>query len=151
ALVERYTCRLSSAHAVTGGHRPAHAGAERRHGATANGISTTDNGKNHGGPTASGRNHLPWLDTGIAAQLGRAALRGGAASGHGSGRGNLSPLHFPEGHWPGELEQRLCATFTPPHRRPLWREPQPTAALLSVPGRAQAVARQHSGPVPEFV
>ncbi len=40
----------------------------------------------------------------------------------------------------GTLEVRLCAAVAPPHRRPLWREPQSATALLSVSGADEAVA-----------
>jgi hypothetical protein len=41
---------------------------------------------------------------------------------------------------PRTLEGRLCAAQPPPQGRPLRREPQPPAALLPVPGGAQASA-----------
>ena len=39
---------------------------------------------------------------------------------------------------PGAVERRLRPALPPPDRRPLWREPQPAAALLPVPGDPEA-------------
>jgi glycyl-tRNA synthetase alpha chain len=38
------------------------------------------------------------------------------------------------------VERRLCPAEPPPDRRPLWREPEPAAALLPVSGDPEAVS-----------
>src|SRR6201995_3111474 len=45
------------------------------------------------------------------------------------------------------MESRLRAALPPPERWALWREPEPAAALLSVPGDHEAGAGRHSGAV----
>ena len=49
--------------------------------------------------------------------------------------------------WPRALARRLCAAVAPAGRRAAWPESQSPAALLSVPGHSQAVARGYAGPV----
>src|SRR5690606_10765278 len=94
--------------------------------------------------------HLSGPDHGAATILGRSRLRDIAAAGYGSRRRHLPPRHFPARDRPGKLERRLRATEPPPRRRPLRRKPEPPAALLSIPGRAEAVARQHPRSVSRF-
>src|SRR5690606_23065978 len=91
---------------------------------------------------------LPGPDPHIAEFLGGAGLRDPAALRHADGRG-----HVPYGHDAAlagakALERRLCAALAPPDRRPLWREPQPAAALLPVPGHPEALAPQYPGSLP---
>ena len=84
--------------------------------------------------------HLPGPDPRAAAVLGRPGLRAAAAARHGGGRRHLPHGHLPALHRPGTLERGLCAALAAAHRRPLWREPVPAAALLPVPGGDQALA-----------
>jgi glycyl-tRNA synthetase alpha chain len=46
------------------------------------------------------------------------------------------------------VERGLRAAFAPAEGRALWRQPEPAAALLPVPGGAQALARRHPGSLP---
>ena len=80
----------------------------------------------------------------------RAGLRAAAALRHGSGRGHLPHRDVPARDRPGALERGLRAAFAPAQGRPLRREPEPPAALLSVPGGAQALARRHPGALPRL-
>ena len=77
--------------------------------------------------------------------LGPAGLRAAAALRHGSRRRHLPHRDLPARARPRAVERRLRAAVAPPEGRPLRREPEPPAALLPVPGRAQAFARRHPG------
>ncbi len=77
--------------------------------------------------------------------LGAAGLRDPAALRRRDGR-----RHLPSGDGPARararaVARRLCAALAPAGRRPLWREPQPAAALLPVPGDPEAGAGRHPG------
>ena len=76
--------------------------------------------------------------------LGRAGLRAAAALRHGSRRRHLPHRHLPARARPRALERRLRAAVAPPEGRPLRREPEPPAALLPVPGGAEALAGRTS-------
>ena len=72
-----------------------------------------------------------------------AGLRDPAALRHGSGRG-----HVPSGDDAArarteDVERRLCAAVATAERRALRREPEPDAALLSVPGDHEAVTARY--------
>ncbi|VFT29378.1 Uncharacterised protein [Pseudomonas aeruginosa] len=101
-------------------------------------------------PDYARRAHLPRPDSRPAELLGRAGLRGAAALRHGSGRRHLPHRDFPPRHRPGDLERRLRPAEPPSHRRPLWREPQPPAALLPVPGGPQAKPGELPGTLPRL-
>ena len=60
------------------------------------------------------------------------------------GAGTFHPATTLRALGPEALERRLRAAVAPPDGRPLWREPQPAAALLPVPGDPEAVAGRHS-------
>src|SRR5204863_10013213 len=79
--------------------------------------------------------------------LGPSGLRAAAALRHGNGRGHLSHRDLPAGDRSGALERRVRAAFAAPEGRALWREPESAAALLPVPGGAEAFARRHPGPL----
>ena len=81
---------------------------------------------------------LPGPDPDAAALLGGAGLRHPAALRHGGGRRHLPPGHDLAGAGPEALARRLCAALAPAQGRALWREPQPAAALLPVPGDPEA-------------
>ena len=58
--------------------------------------------------------------------------------------------HVPSGDHPARarteaLERRLRAAVAAAEGRPLWRKPEPAAALLPVPGDPEAVAARHPG------
>ena len=93
---------------------------------------------------------LPANHPEAAVLLGRAGLRAAAALRHGSRRRHLAHRHLPARARPRALEGRLRAAQPPPQGRPLRREPEPPAALLPVPGGAQAGAGQHPGAVPRL-
>jgi glycyl-tRNA synthetase alpha chain len=63
---------------------------------------------------------------------------------HGSRRRHQPHRDLPARDRPRALEGRLRAAEPPPEGRPLRREPEPAAALLPVPGRAQAGAGRTS-------
>ena len=91
---------------------------------------------------------VPGPDPAPAAVLGRAGLRHPAALRHG-GRGR----DVPSGHdaalaRPKTLEGGLCPALAPAQGRALWREPEPPAALLPVPGDPEALAARSAGPLP---
>src|SRR5690606_9028318 len=83
--------------------------------------------------------------------LGSARLRPAAALRHGSRGRHIAHGHLPARHRARTLERRLRAALTSAHRRPLWRQPQPLAALLPVPSRAEARPLQYYRPVPGLV
>ena len=61
------------------------------------------------------------------------------------GAGTFHPATTLAGAGPAALECRLCAAVAAALGRPLWREPQPAAALLSVPGDPEAGAGKRAG------
>ena len=65
------------------------------------------------------------------------------------GAGTMQPGDFSPGAGTGALERRLCGALPPPRGRPLRREPQSAATLLSVPGDPEALAGQHPGGLPQ--
>src|SRR5262245_3478998 len=88
---------------------------------------------------------LPGADPGAAQLLGRLWLPYPAALRHGGRR-----RHLPSGHDAAcagaeTLERGLCAAFPPAEGRPLWRKPQPAAALLPVPSDPEAEPAQPAG------
>jgi hypothetical protein len=66
------------------------------------------------------------------------------------GAGTFHTATFLRALGPRAVEGRLCAALAPPQGRPLRREPEPPAALLPVPGGAEAVAGQHPGTLPRL-
>ena len=83
---------------------------------------------------------VPGAHPGAAALLGGLGLRHPAALRHGGGRRHLSPGDDLARARAEAVERRLCAAVAPAEGRPLRREPEPPAALLSVPGDPEAVA-----------
>ena len=82
--------------------------------------------------------------------LGRARLRAAPALRHG-GRCRHEPHRdLPARARPRAVEGRLRAAEPAPQGRPLRREPEPAAALLPVPGGAQAGAGRHPRPLPRL-
>src|SRR5437016_14081629 len=77
-------------------------------------------------------------------------MRAAAALRHGSGRRNVSYRDLPARHRSRALESRLCAAITPAEGRPLRRESKPAAALLPVPGGAEAIPGRDPGDLPGF-
>ena len=94
--------------------------------------------------------HLPANHPATAVLLGRAGLRAAAALRHGSRRRHQPHRDLPARARPRALEGRLRAAQPPAQGRPLRREPEPPAALLPVPGGAEARAGQHPGAVPRL-
>ncbi|VWX60904.1 hypothetical protein VARIO8X_40007 [Burkholderiales bacterium 8X] len=86
----------------------------------------------------------------LAELLGRAGLRAPAALRHGGGCRHFPYGHLPAGPRPRALEGRVRAAEPPPQGRPIRREPQSAAALLPIPGGAQAGAEQHPGALPRI-
>ena len=82
--------------------------------------------------------------------LGPPGLRAAAALRHGSRRRHQPHRDLPARARPRALEGRLRAAEPPPQGRPLRREPEPPAALLPVPGGAEARAGQHPGALPRL-
>jgi predicted amidohydrolase len=74
------------------------------------------------------------------AVLGQAGLRVAAALRHGSGRGHIAHGDVPARARSRAVARRVCAAVAPAEGRALRREPEPHAALLPVPGGAEAVA-----------
>src|SRR5690606_14640629 len=66
------------------------------------------------------------------------------------GRRHVPYCHDPARAGPEALEGRLCATLAPAQGWALWREPQPAAALLSVPGDPEALAGQYPAALSRF-
>src|SRR5437868_9356529 len=82
---------------------------------------------------------LPATGPEAAGLLGQAGLRGPPALRHGSRRRHLAHCHVPALARPRAVARRLRAAVAPPEGRALWGEPQPPAALLPVPGGAEAL------------
>ncbi len=82
--------------------------------------------------------------------LGPAGLRAAAALRHGSRRRHLPHRDLPARARARALARGLRAALAPPEGRPLRREPEPAAALLPVPGGAQALARRHPRALPRL-
>ena len=93
---------------------------------------------------------VPGADPGAAALLGGLGLRHLAALRHGGRRRHLSSGDDAARARPEAVECRLCAALAPAQGRPLRREPQPAAALLSVPGDPQTVAGRSAGALSEI-
>ena len=93
---------------------------------------------------------LPGRHPSPAELLGQARLRAAAALRHGGGCGHLPHRHVPARARPRALARGVRAALAASQGRPLRREPEPAAALLPVPGGAQALARQHPGPLPRL-
>ena len=74
----------------------------------------------------------------------RAGLRAAAALRHGGRRGHVAHGDLPARARPRAVARRLRAAVAPPEGRPLRREPEPDAALLPVPGGAEALAARTS-------
>ena len=66
------------------------------------------------------------------------------------GAGTFHPATTLRALGPKPLERRLRAALAPAEGRPLWREPEPAAALLPVPGDPQAVAARPAGPLSQI-
>jgi tetrameric-type glycyl-tRNA synthetase alpha subunit len=66
------------------------------------------------------------------------------------GAGTFAHRHLPARDRPRALARRLRAAVAPPEGWPLRREPEPHAALLPVPGGAEAGAGKHPRPVPRL-
>ena len=66
------------------------------------------------------------------------------------GAGTFNPATFLRCARARAVAHRLRRAVDPPDRRPLRREPVPAAALLPVPGAAQAVARRRPGDLPRL-
>ena len=82
--------------------------------------------------------------------LGPPGLRAAAALRHGSRRRHLPHRDLPARHRPRAVARRLRAALAPAEGRPLRRKPEPPAALLPVPGGAQALAGRHPGSLPRL-
>ena len=93
---------------------------------------------------------LPATHPQAAGLLGRAGLRAAAALRHGSRRRHQPHRHLPARARPRALEGGLRAAQPPAQGRPLRRQPEPPAALLPVPGGAQARAGRHPRAVPRL-
>src|SRR5690606_14414908 len=72
--------------------------------------------------------------------LGYPRLRPAAALRYGGGSRHIAHRYFSARHRTRAVARSLCATIAPSQRWPLWRKSQPSAALLSVSGCAQAGA-----------
>src|SRR5436190_8890809 len=86
---------------------------------------------------------LPGPDTDPEPLLGGAGLRADPAARHRGRRGHLPSRDVPARARPRALARGLRAAFATADRRALRREPEPPAALLPVPGRAEAESRRH--------
>src|SRR5947207_2409070 len=75
-------------------------------------------------------------------------LRVAAAVRHGSGRRHLAHGHLPASARPRALASGLRAAIAAAEGWPLRREPESHAALLPVPGGAEALTRGHSRSLP---
>ena len=84
--------------------------------------------------------HLPATDPAAAGVLGPSGLRVAAALRHGSGRRYVAHRDVPACARTRALARRVRAAVAPAEGRPLWRKPEPAAALLPVPGGAEALA-----------
>src|SRR5262245_19371898 len=93
---------------------------------------------------------VPGPHSGPATLLGGLWLRHPAALRHGGRRGHLPPRHHLARARAAAVERRLCATIAASEGWTLWREPEPAAALLSVPGDPEAVAERHPGSLPSI-
>src|SRR2546423_5251858 len=93
---------------------------------------------------------LSGADPDVAALLGRPWLRGAATLRHGDGRGHVSSGDDATRAWAEAMEGRLRAALAPAEGRPLWRESEPAAALLPIPGDPQTLAAGSAGPVSQI-
>jgi glycyl-tRNA synthetase alpha chain len=66
------------------------------------------------------------------------------------GAGTSHTATFLRALGPEPWKRRLRAALAPPQGRPLRREPEPPAALLPVPGGAEAGAGKHPGALPRL-
>src|SRR5258706_13398289 len=94
--------------------------------------------------------HLPATGPDAAGLLGPTRLRHSPAVRHGGGRGNIAHGDLSALPRPRAVARRVRATVAPAEGRPLWREPEPPAALLPVPGRAQALAPRDPRSLPRI-
>src|SRR5215472_4141491 len=90
---------------------------------------------------------VPGPDPRPAALLGGPWLRDPAALRHGGRRRHVSPGDHAARARTEAVERRLCAAVAAAQGRALRREPDPPAALLSVPGDPQTLAARHPGPL----
>ena len=88
---------------------------------------------------------LPGADPDPAQLLGGLWLRHPAALRHGSRRRHFSSGNDAARAWAKTLERRLCPALAPAQGRALWRESEPAAALLPVPGDPEAQSAQFAG------
>src|SRR5208283_5619737 len=88
--------------------------------------------------------HLSGSDLRTAKILVGSGMHHPAALRHGDGCRHLSPRDILARRRPRALERRLRAALAPADRRPLWQQPVPAAALLSVSSFHQALARRFS-------
>src|SRR3954471_1500415 len=95
-------------------------------------------------PTPPSNANIPAGDPCAPAVLGRAGMRIAAAVRHGSWRGHLAHGDVPAGAWTRAVARSVRSALAPAEQRTVGRDPEPDAALLPVPGRAEAGARRHS-------
>src|SRR5690606_21892189 len=88
---------------------------------------------------------VPGADPDAAPILGGLWLRHPPALRHGSRRGYIPPGHYLARAGSAPVERGLCAALAPAEGRPLRREPQPAAALLSVSGDPEAQPVEPAG------
>jgi glycyl-tRNA synthetase alpha chain len=91
---------------------------------------------------------LSGADPHAAAVLGRPGLRILQPYDMEMGAGTFHPATTLRALGPEPVEGRLCAALAPSQRWPLWREPQPPAALLPVSGDPEAFPARPAGPLP---
>src|SRR5690606_10422129 len=91
--------------------------------------------------------HIPTTDFIAPTVLGSPGMHPAPALRHGGRRRHFAHGDIPACDRPRALASRLRPAIAPPQGRPLWREPQPPAALLPVPGGAQARAPRDPRPV----
>src|SRR5690606_32132507 len=88
---------------------------------------------------------LPGADPDAAPLLGRLWLRRAAALRHGGRRRDVPSGDDAARAGTETVERRLCPAVAAAEGRALWREPQPAAALLPVPGDPEAEPVQPPG------
>src|SRR5207237_8579072 len=92
---------------------------------------------------------LSGADPGVTALLGGARLRDPAALRYRGRRRHVSSGDGVARLGPGAVARRLCPAVAPADRRPLWRKPEPAAALLSAAGDPEAGPGRQPGTVSE--
>ena len=90
---------------------------------------------------------LPGPDSHAAQLLGGQGMRHSAALRHGGGCRHISSGNHVALGRAKSLEGSLCPAITPAQGWPLWRKPQPLAALLPVSGDPETIAAGSAGPV----